>query len=571
MTAATPPGRLPSTPPVAGAVRLGDQGGAADEVLAGVTLVALSLPMNIGYASVIGLPPSTGVYASIVPLAVFALTTGSRRLVLSPDATITALLTAAVLPVVAMGVEVTVAALGAALLTGLLLLLAWFLQLGGLVRFLSHAVLVGFIAGLGVEILTSQVRRILALEVHAEGWVREVIALVGALPEASVASTMVGVTTIVIIRVLSRLAPRVPGSLVALLVVGGAVAWLQPEGVAVLGPVPAGLPPVTVPVMPLEAWLALLPVSLAIAALTVAEGVAISRSEGRRHGEDIVPNEEVFAYGLGNLAAAFFGGMPVGASASRTAAMSAAGTRSQIPSLVGALLAGLVAVLLTGAIAAIPLAALGGLVANAVVRIIDVPTFRHLARVRRGELAIALGCAVAVLLLGPLPGLAVAAIASSIDVVRRAAAMPWSTLGVAPHGPEGRYAAGTDAGEPGAASTTGLTTAPEEGLHILRPEGPLFFANADEMRTVLTATINAPSVRWVVVDLEAVSDIDPTAADTLSEMITAADDRDVRIAFSRVRGPIAELLDIYDLTAAVGTDRIFATNRAAVAAYRERA
>jgi sulfate permease, SulP family len=546
--------RLPAVPPFGGALLLESAGRSVNEVLAGVTLVALSLPINIGYASVIGLPPIVGVYASIVPLLVFALTTGSRRLVFSPDATIAALLAAALVPVVAMGVEPTVAALGAAFLTGLLLLLAWLLQLGGLVRFLSHAVLVGFVAGLGVEILTSQVRRILAVDVAAEGWFREVIGLVAALPEASMASIAAGVGTIVIVRVLQRVAPRLPGSLIALLLVGGAVAWLRPEGVAVLGPVPGGLPTPTFPVMPLEAWLALLPVSLAIAALSVAEGVVLSQSEGRKHGEEITPNEEVFAYGVSNLAAALFAGMPMGASASRTAAIAATGARTQVPSVVAAILAGIVALFLTGLVAAIPLAALGGLVANAVVKIIDVPTFRYLARVRRGDLAIALGCAIAVLLLGPLTGLVVAALASSIDVVRRAAAMPWTTLGVPPDGPDGRYAAGD-----GPVAGT--------GVRIVRPEGPLFFANAEEVRSTLVAAAAAPSTRWLIVDLEAVSDIDPTAATALADGIAAAAGAGISVGFSRVRGPIARLLTIYGLAESVGPERIFATNRAAVAAF----
>jgi sulfate permease, SulP family len=552
--ATTDRGQLPAVPRVGGALLLDAEGRSANEVLAGVTLVALSLPMNIGYASVAGLPPTTGVYASIVPLLVFALSTGSRRLVFGPDATVAALLAGALLPVVAMGVEPTVAAMGVSLLTGLFLLLAWLLRLGGLVRFLSHAVLVGFIAGLGVEILTSQVRKILAVDVDVEGWVREVLALMAALPDASTASIAVGVGTIVIVRSLKQVAPRAPGSLIALVVVGGTVAWLQPAGVAVLGPVPTGLPAPSFPLMPLDAWLALLPVALALAALAIAEGVLISQNEGRRHGETIAPNDEVFAYGLSNVAAALFSGMPMGASASRTAALATTGARTQVPAAVAAVLAAVVALFFTGLIAAIPTAALGGLIANAVVGIIDVPTFRHLARVRRSEFAIAAGCAIAVLLLGPLPGLVVAVLATSIDVVRRAAATPWATLSVAPDGPEGRYAAGGDHPSP-------------DGLRILRPEGPLFFANADDVRAILTATANDPAIRWLVIDLEAVSDIDPTAASALEDGIAAAHGAGVVVALSRVRQPVGRLLATYELTEAIGPDRVFATNRAASTAY----
>jgi sulfate permease, SulP family len=218
------------------------------------------------------------------------------------------------------------------------------------------------------------------------------------------------------------------------------VAWREPEGVAVLGPVPSGLPPLTIPVLPLEAWLALLPVSLAIAVLTVAEGVLISQSAARRTATRSSPNGEVYAYGLANTAAAFTGGMPVGASASRTAALEDTGARTQVPMVVAALAAAIVAAAFTGVLAAIPMAALGGLVANAVVGLVNVPAFRHLARVRRSEFVIALGSALGVLVLGPLPGIAVAAVASAVDVVRRAADLPWARLEEVPD-PDGTPAA----------------------------------------------------------------------------------------------------------------------------------
>jgi sulfate permease, SulP family len=524
-------------------------------MLAGVTLVALSVPMNIGYASVAGLPATVGIYASIVPIAVFALLTGSRRLVVGPDATIAALLAAAIAPLVATGVAAADAALAVALLTGLLLVVGWLFGLGRLVRFLSHAVLVGFIAGLAVEILTSQIRRIMAVDVDAEGWIPEVVELVGAIPDASLASVAVGTATIVIVRVLRRWVPRAPGALIALVVVGGAVAWLEPAEVAVLGPVPSGLPGVTFPSLPLDAWVALLPVAVAIAVLTVAEGVVLSESAARRHGEELEPNGEVFAYGLSNLAAAFTGGMPIGASASRTAALEATGARSQVPAIVAALVAALVATTFTGLIAAIPMAALGGLVANAVVGLVNVPAFRHLAAVRRSEFGIALTCALGVLLLGPLPGLALAAIASAVDVVRRAADLPWVELGGTPQDLEtDRFTRTQRPGTP-------------RGLRLLRPEGPLFFANAAEVRRVLRGAALDPDTRWVVLDLEAVSDIDPTAAEALSDGLDLLRTHDTLAAFSRVREPIRVQLDRYGLLERLGQDRVFTSNRAAASAY----
>ncbi len=553
---------IPPIAPLGAAVLLGGPGRAPNEFLAGLTLVALAVPMNIGYASVAGLPATVGIYASIVPALVFAVTTGSRRMVVGPDATIAALLAAAIAPVVATGVAATDAALATALLTGALLLLGWLIGLGRLVRFLSHAVLVGFIAGLAVEILTSQVRRMMAVEVEAEGWIREVIALAAALPRASVASVLVGIATIALVRLLHRFAPRLPGALIALTIVGGVVAWLEPDGVAVLGPIASGLPPLTLPVLALDAWLALLPVALAIAVLTVAEGVLISEGAAQRHGERLEPNGEVFAYGLANAAAAFTGGMPIGASASRTAALEDSGAQTQVPMVVAAVTAAVVAVAFTGVIAAIPMAALGGIVANAVIGLVNVPAFRHFARVRRSEFLIALGCAVGVLVLGPLPGLAVAAIASSIDVVRRAAELPWANLeAAAAPASTGRFAQ-TD-------PTGGHPSPGPDGLRVLRPEGPLFFANAATVRDILGGIAQDPQVRWLVLDLEAVNDIDPTAAEALADGIERLRATGTVVALSRVRQPIALLLGRYGLTEVLGPDRIFSTNRAAAAAYHD--
>jgi sulfate permease, SulP family len=551
--------RVPAIPRPGGAVAACGWAGVPREVLPALVLVALSVPMNIGYASVAGLPATAGVYASIAPLVVFALTTGSRRLVVGPDATVAALLAVAVVPVVAGGVAPTEAALAVALLTGVALLLGWLIGLGRLVRFLSSAVLVGFIAGLAIEILTSQVRRIMGISVEAEGWVLEVAAMVAAIPEASVASVLVGVGTIAIVRLLRRSAPGVPAALVALLVVGGAVAWLRPDGVALLGPVPAGLPPLRLPALPAEAWLALVPVALAIALLTVAEGVLISQRAARRHGEVLEPNGEVFAYGVSNVAAAVTGGMPIGASASRSAALEETGARTQVPMVVAAVVAAVVVVAFVDILAAIPMAALGGLVANAVVGLIDLPAWRHLARVRRSEVVVAAICALGVLLLGPLQGLALAAVASAVDVVRRAADLPWARLsGLQLPAELGRFARDGDDAVP-------------SGLVALRPEGPLFFANAATVRDLLERVAQEPGTRWLLLDLEAVTDVDPTAAEALADGIGALRAAGRVVALSRARAPTAALLQRYGLLDAIDPDRVFPTNRAAAAAYREAA
>lgn len=225
---------------------------------------------------------------------------------------------------------------------------------------------------------------------------------------------------------------------------------------------------------------------------------------------------------------------------------------SPIVAAVGALAA---ALFLSGLIGAIPTAALAGLIATAVVGIIEVPVFRRLAEVRRSEFSIAIGCALAVLLLGPLPGIVLAVLVSAVDVARRAAAMPWVQLGGAPANEvTERYTA-----------ATGGEVRP--GLLLLRPEGPLFYANADRSRSVLESAADVPTARWIVLDLESVSDIDPTAADALTEGIDRATENGIIVAVSRVSQPIHDLLVRYGLIEKLSEGHVFASNRAAVDAY----
>ena len=549
-------GRLPPLPRLGDGLRGVDRRQWPGEALAGVSLVALAVPMNIGYATIVGLPPEVGIYVSVVPLVAFSLLTSSRRLVAGPDAAIVALLAAGLIPVVGAGVTPADAALGVALLTGVFLLLAWALRLGALVRFLSKAVLTGFIAGLAIEILTSQVHTILAVDIDGQSWLAEAVELVLALPQASWASVAIGVGTILSVRLLGRLTPQVPAALVALAGFGALVAWLEPEGVEVLGEAAAGLPPLTFPLLPLDAWVALAPLALAISVVIVAEGLAIAKDAAQRNGERIEPNQEILAFGVANIAASASGAMPIGPSASRTAALRSTATSSQLAMVVSAGMALLAGALATDLIAAIPSAALAGVIANAVVRLIEVPTLRRLARVRRSDFLIAMGCAASVLLLGPLPALVLAALVAAFDMVRRAAAVGWDDLGAPPEASSSQHfsADSDDVLDP--------------ALRVLRPNGPLFFANAETARDTLLEVAEDERVGWVVIDLEAVSDIDPTAAEALEQGLDALTGRGVVVAFSRARTHERALLEAYGL---LDGARVFTTNHAAVEAFaRER-
>jgi sulfate permease, SulP family len=548
--------RVPRPPRFAGGLSIGGDGTHPRELFAGITLAALSLPLNIGYATAAGLPPTVGIYAALVPLVVFALTTGSRQLMVGPDATIAALLAAVVAPIVAAGAEPQEVAWAVALCVGLTMLAFWLFQLGRLVRFVSKAVLVGFIAGLGIEVLTSQVRSIMAVEVDAERWPREVVDLVRAVPDASLANVTVGVGTVVGLWVLRQLAPRLPAALAVLAVATVAVAVLAPGGVAVLGEIPSGLPRPTFPTLGLDIWIELVAVSLAIAVMNTTEGALIAQRYARRAGGQIDTNGEVFALGASNVAASVSGAMPVGASASRTAALAAVGSRTQVPSIVAAVVVAAVVLFFTDVVARLPQAALAGLVASAVISTIEVTELRRFAQLRRSELVIALICVGGVLLLGPIGGIVIAVLLSAVDVVRRIAAAPWVELGSEVADPAlDRFRAAERA------------QSDDQSFRLVRPGGPLFFATADAVRDLLESSAGDRAVEWIVLDLEAVSDIDPTAAEAILEGVDAARHTDTVVAFTRVTRSVFELLERYGIIDAMGPDRIYDSNRAARAAY----
>ena len=430
------------------------------EVSAGVTLAALMIPLNIGYAQVAGLPPVAGLYAAIVPLVVFALLASSRHLVTSPDASMATLVGAALVAFAAPGDPLRMQyALALALVCAVLFFIFWIFRLAFLANFLSRAVMTGFITGLGIEVFTNQVRKILAAphlehatgalafaeqlkdamatSVNTEGYFVELVALVQSIPRANLYSVAIGVGAFLIVRLMKRYAPRIPGALVALvlLTVTVAVFDLVGQGCGRARRDSLGGPdahaardshsPTT---------LRLLPGALAIVAILLCEGLLVVRSYSNKYNYKADGDQMLFAYGAANLAAAFTGSLVTGNSPSRSAAMDASGARSQLPSLVAAVTIAVVLLFFTDLLAFLPNAALAGIVANAVLSLIEVHELREFWHMRRSEFWIAAACLMGVLALGPLRAVLIAFLLSLIDVIRRASRPETSTLVEAPDG-----------------------------------------------------------------------------------------------------------------------------------------
>jgi sulfate permease, SulP family len=551
------------------------------EITAGITLAALMIPLNIGYAQVAGLPPVFGLYAGIVPLAIFALFTSSRHVVGSPDAPIAAILGALLIGFAPIGDPLRVHyALALALLCGLLFFVFWFFRLAFLANFLSRAVLTGFITGLGIEVLTNQARRILgashvagsgleafvqqlhgaiATSVNTTGYFVELIALFESIPHANLYAVAIGLGTFVIVRVMKKYAPKVPAALIALILMTLIVAvfGLDKKGVGVLGTMPSGLPSLTLPNVPLVDYVRLLPGAMAVVGITLCEALLLVRSCSRKHNTKADGNQVLFAYGVASVASGFTGSLVSGPSASRTAAMDAAGSRTQLSSLVAAVTVALVMLFFAEKLAYLPTAALAGVVASAVLNLIEVGELRELWQMRRSEFWIAAVCLLSVLVLGPLEAVIIAFLLATIDLLRRAARPDTWVLREAPDGshfvPE----------ETDHAPDT-------SGILMYRFGAPLYFANATLFEEEVESLVSqaATPVKWFVLDAEAMVDIDTTGEQTLHQVLTWLANRGVTVALSRANQPTTAWLARYHLLELIGEHRLYPTNRHAIAAFR---
>lgn len=530
----------------------------ARELTAGVTLLAIAIPLNIGYAQIAGLPPTAGLYALIVPTIIYALVVSSRQLVASPDAAAAALVASSIGGLAAAGsADYATLALAQAILCGVMFLLLAFFKLGFLANFLSKPILVGFVGGLALDILVSQIAKMLGVKIDSGGeFVDKVAGLVTGLGTTNLISLAISVVAVAILLLGKRFARAIPWALVVLVAATIAVvlADLDDAGVSVLGEVPAGPPALTWPVIDWATWLLLVPSAIALTLVTTAEGLLVSRSYGEKRGYPTSPNRDLFAFGLGNIAAGASGSFAVGSSTSRTAAMDQAGSRTQLPSFVLAVGTLLLLLFGTALLADIPSPAIGAIVGVAILPLLGIRDFAMLWRVDRFEFAIGAVCFLVTLFIGSIPGIVVAFVLALINLAKRAANPAIDVL--------------RGDGEPGNSlleqAPTGKTTAP--GVIVVRLAAPLFFANgsvfSDAVKTAIGA-VPAGEVHHVVIDMEAVTDIDVTGAEAFESLTRWLTDQRISLAFSRVRPEALARLDTLGLR---GDAHVYDTNRAALAA-----
>lgn len=530
------------------------------DLLGGVTVTAYLVPQVMAYSALAGLPPVSGLWVIVVGFVLYALIGSSRLLSVGPESS-TALLTATALAPLAGGEPLRYAALAAllALIVGALALLAAVLRLGFIGDLLGKPILIGYMAGVGVLMVSSQLVSLTDTRSGASTFVQELQAIASNVSTTQIpwAPLVMAFLVAIVLWVLRK--QRIPWPLIVV-AVAAVITALVPGAQATfetVGDVPSGLPAVSVPAIAAsDVGLLMLP-AFGILVVGYTDNLLTGRMLALGTGHRIHKNQEFIALGVTNIGSSLVGGFPVSSSASRAVVARAAGARTQVYSLVAAALVLLVLLGLGFVLESFPLAALSGLIIFAAVQLIDVRGFRRLWSFRRREFALALLTAIGVLVFGLLLGIAIAVAVSVIDLLSRVARPHAAVLGTVP-------------GIPGWHSIKDYPNATQEhGLVIFRYDSPLFFANAEDFlqraRAVITDNTH---IHWFLLNVEAVSEVDITGLDALSDLHDFCSHRGIRLGLVRAKSELLEELGRHGFLEQIGEDAVYQTTASALAAYR---
>ena len=532
------------------------------DLVAGLVMTAMLVPVGIAYAEASGVPGINGLYATIVPLLVYAAFGPSRILVLGPDSALAPVILAVVLPLSAGEPQRAVAISGMmAMVSGIVCVAAGLARLGFITELLSKPIRYGYMNGIALTVLLSQVPKLFGFSVAAKGPLRQAWGILGKVIEGrtNVATLAVGASTLALILLLKRY-PRVPGVLIAVVaatVVVATVDLATNAGVSVLGPLPHGLPSLRLPFIRVDDWVPILTGGLAVALVSFADTSVLSRTYAVRLRTPVDPNQEMVGLGVANIAAAFFQGFPISSSSSRTPVAEAAGAKTQVTSVVGSFAIALLLVFAPELLQDLPSTALAAVVIAAAIGLVEVSDLRRIYRIQRWEFWLSMTCFAGVAVFGAIPGIAAAIVIAVIEFLwdgwRPHSAVLGRVERVKGYHDVKRY--------PQARLIPGLV--------LFRWDAPLFFANAELFKErVLEAVTNSPTpVRWLVVAAEPVTSIDVTAADIVSELDDTLHASRIELSFAEMKDPVMDKLKRFGLFTRFGEQTFFATIGEAVNAY----
>jgi high affinity sulfate transporter 1 len=541
-----------------------ERGWLGPDLVAGVTVAAYLVPQVMAYAQLAGLTPVVGLWSAILPGIVYALLGTSRHVSIGPESTTAIMVAAAIAPIAGSDpARYAALAAGLAVITGLVCVAGALLRLGFLGDLLSHPLLVGYMAGVALLMIVSQLSNLTGIPVEGGSVIEDLVDVLTNLGSIHGPTMVLGAGVVVFLLVARRLVPWLPGPLVA--VVGTSLIvellGLVDRGVGLVGPIPSGLPPLGLPAIEPTDIGVLMVAAVGVALVAYTDDLLTARAFAGRHGDVIDANAELAALGVAQVAAGLSSGMPIGSSGSRSAIVESVGGRSPAVGVVAVACVIVVLVALGGALERIPTAALAGLVVYAALRLIDAAAFRRLARFRPSELGLALAAAAGVLAFGVLVGIVLAISLSVIDLFARVARPEAAILGR----------------PPGVAGLHDIEDYPDAetvpGLVVFRYDAPLCFANANDFKTRALGAVDrqADRVEWLLLNAEAIVEIDLTAADALGELHDELERRGIVLAMARVKQDLRDQLERIGLITHLGADRLYPTLPVALEAFERRA
>jgi high affinity sulfate transporter 1 len=531
------------------------------DVVAGIVMTAMLVPVGIAYAEASGVPGINGLYATIIPLLVYALFGPSRIFVLGPDSALAAIILTVVVPLSHGEPRRAVAVAGAmAFVSGLTCIGMGLLRLGFVTDLLSKPIRYGYMNGIALTVLLSQIPKLLGFSVAAQGSLRLTWAIITKMRAGStnIAALALGGGTLALILLLKRW-PRIPGILIAVVaatVVVAAFDLTTIAGVSAIGLLPSGLPLARIPLVHTEDFAPILLGGIAVAVVSFADTSVLSRTYAVRLRTPVDPNQELVGLGVANLATAFFQGFPVSSSSSRTPVAEAAGAKTQLTGVVGALAIALLLVLAPELLQHLPHTALAAVVIASAIGLFEVSDLRRIYRIERWEFWLSMVCFAGVAVFGTIQGIALAIVIAVIEFL-------WD--GWRPHSAVLGRVDGI-AGYHDIARHLKAHLAP--GLVLFRWDAPLFFANAELFqKRILDAVANSPTpVRWVVVTAQPITDVDVTAADVVSELVDTLYAAGIDVCFAEIKDPVKDKLKRFGLFTRLGEQAFFSTIDEAVTA-----
>jgi high affinity sulfate transporter 1 len=533
------------------------------DMVAGISVAAVALPVAVAYAQLAGFNPVVGLYSSILPLVAYAIFGTSRQLMVNPDAATCAMIAAAIAPLASgdaglyLSLSITLT-----FFAGLLCIAGSFFRLGALADFLSKPILIGFLNGIAISIFLGQVGKLFGFPIESQGIVPRLLEIFAKLPQTHMPTLGVGVGSFAILFISLRLVPRMPAALFALVIAGTATALLtlDAQGVAILGPVPAGLPPLRWPTFPLEDLPALVAEAAGLALVLFTSGTLTARSFASKGGYDIDVDRELAAYGAANIASALSQGFAVTGADSRTAMGAATGGRTQVTGLVAAAAIAMVLLFLTEPLHYVPIAALGAVLMFAAFSLFDTNTLKEIWKIDRLEFGLAMITMLGVVAVGAINGILIAVVLALARFVKQTARPRVEILGKVD-------------GLPGFHSIERHKAAKTfPGLALFRFNAPLTFFNADYFKQRALAAANAagPDLRWFVIDAVPISDIDINGLYALRDLRAALEARGAILIFAGRRTEFLNWLRERSVVTDLD-DRIFPTLGQALKAYRRQA